>query len=141
MTPSLGAGIPGAAPSGPLVRTAGADANRRFWRVLLAIAAVYPNLWVNDGLVMSETLAALMVTLALLYAYRMARAPTPRRAFLLGLFCGLAAMARAELLLLVPLLAVPAALVARSVVPAVRWRSAGAAVVAAAIVVVPWVAY
>ena len=40
MTPSLGAGIPGAAPSGPLVRTAGADANRRFWRVLLAIAVV-----------------------------------------------------------------------------------------------------
>jgi 4-amino-4-deoxy-L-arabinose transferase-like glycosyltransferase len=114
--------------------------DRAGW-IAAGIAAIYPNLWVNDGLIMSETLAGLTVALALLYAYRLIRRPQLSTALLVGALCGIAALTRAELLLLVPLLAVPAALVARSVANAVRWKLAGAAVLAAAVLIAPWVGY
>ena len=48
--------------------------------VAAAIAAVYPNLWINDSLVMSESLAVLLVTVALLVALVLHDRPTwPRR--------------------------------------------------------------
>src|SRR6266540_2271534 len=114
--------------------------DRAGW-IAAGIAALYPNLWVNDGLMMSETLAALLVALALLYAYRLIREPAPWLALLVGALCALAAMARAELVLLVPLLAVPAALIARSITTAQRWKLAGLGVFAAVVVIGPWVGY
>jgi 4-amino-4-deoxy-L-arabinose transferase-like glycosyltransferase len=114
--------------------------DRAGW-IAAGIAAIYPNLWVNDGLIMSEALAGLTVALALLYAYRLIRRPNLPTALLVGALCGLAALTRAELVLLVPLLAVPAALVARSVANAVQWKLAGATVLAAAFLIAPWVGY
>ncbi len=38
--------------------------DRAGW-IAAGIAAIYPNLWVNDGLIMSETIATLVVALAL----------------------------------------------------------------------------
>jgi Dolichyl-phosphate-mannose-protein mannosyltransferase len=114
--------------------------DRAGW-IAAGIAAVYPNLWVNDGLIMSETLATLVVALALFYAYRLIREPNVWNAVIVGALCGLAALTRAELVLLVPLLAVPAALVARSVATAQRWKLAGIGVLAAAVLIGPWVGY
>jgi len=114
--------------------------DRAGW-IAAGIAAVYPNLWVNDGLIMSETLATLVVALALFYAYRLIREPNVWNALIVGALCGLAALTRAELVLLVPLLAVPAALVARSVATAQRWKLAGIGVLAAAVLIGPWVGY
>jgi 4-amino-4-deoxy-L-arabinose transferase-like glycosyltransferase len=114
--------------------------NRAGW-IAAGIAAIYPNLWVNDGLIMSETLATLVVALALLYAYRLISRPTLRNALLLGALCGLGALTRAELLLLVPLLAVPAALVAQSVANAQRWKLAVVGVLTAGVLIAPWVGY
>ena len=114
--------------------------DRAGW-IAAGIAAIYPNLWVNDGLIMSETIATLVVALALLYAYRLIREPNVWNALIVGALCGLAALTRAELVLLVPLLAVPAALVARSVATAQRWRLAGIGVLAAAVLIAPWVGY
>src|SRR5262249_7275865 len=114
--------------------------NRAGW-IAAGIAAVYPNLWVNDGLMMSETLATLLVALALLYAYRLIREPKLWTALLVGALCGLAALTRAELILLIPLLAVPAALVARSIAIGQRWRLVGASVLAAVVLIAPWVGY
>ncbi|HYV59856.1 MAG TPA: glycosyltransferase family 39 protein [Acidimicrobiia bacterium] len=114
--------------------------DRAGW-IAAGIAAIYPNLWVNDGLIMSETIATLLVALALLYAYRLMREPKLWTALLVGALCGLAALTRAELLLLIPLLAVPAALVARSITVGQRWKLAGAGVVAAAVLIAPWVGY
>ena len=105
-----------------------------------AIAAISPNLWVNDALIMSETLAVLATVLALLCAYRMLRAPTLRVAVALGACSGLAALARAELVLLIPLLAVPAALLARGD-RARRVRLAVAGAVAGALVLAPWLVF
>lgn len=114
--------------------------DRAGW-IAAGIAAVYPNLWVNDGLIMSETIATLVVALALLYAYRLIREPNVWNALIVGALCGLAALTRAELVLLVPLLAVPAALVARSVASTQRWKLAGIGVLAAAVLIAPWVGY
>jgi hypothetical protein len=89
-----------------------------WWAAALAvtIAAVYPNLWMNDSLVMSETPAALCVVAALVLALGLVMpddAPdgasgTPGRpawrAVACGVVIGLAALARSELVLLVPLL-------------------------------------
>jgi asparagine N-glycosylation enzyme membrane subunit Stt3 len=114
--------------------------DRAGW-IAAGVAAIYPNLWVNDGLVMSETLATLLVALALLYTYRFIREPKLWTAVVVGCLCGLAALTRAELVLLVPLLAVPAALVARSVAMVQRWKLAGVAVLTAAVLIAPWVGY
>ena len=104
-----------------------------------AIAALYPNLWANDGAIMSETVAALSVALAILLGYRFWRAPTWRNALWLGGVCGLAMLVRAELGLLLPVMVVPLGL--RAAAGALRERIGLVAVsfVAAAVVVSPWV--
>src|SRR5262249_3752732 len=77
--------------------------------VAAGIAALSPNIWVNDGLVMSETVTSVIVVAALYLAVVSLREPTPPRVAGLGALCGLAALARAELILFVPLLAIPIA--------------------------------
>lgn len=105
---------------GLLGRRIGGD---RVGLVAAAIAAVYPNLWMNDGLVMSESVSVLMVSLALWAAHRLltevdARTVTPvgavgssmarparaaaAAAVVAGVLAGLAALARSELALLTP---------------------------------------
>ncbi|MGH9133577.1 MAG: ArnT family glycosyltransferase [Ilumatobacteraceae bacterium] len=77
--------------------------------VATALAAVYPNLWMNDSLVMSEAPAALCVVVALWLALDLAdvtRSVTVGRALACGVAIGLAGLARSELVLLVPLLAI-----------------------------------
>src|SRR4029079_6132325 len=75
--------------------------------VAAGIAALYPYLWVNDALIMSESLAVVAVLGALLLTFRLADDARVRTALALGLVCGVAALARAELILLAPLLALP----------------------------------
>jgi 4-amino-4-deoxy-L-arabinose transferase-like glycosyltransferase len=105
------------------------------------LAAVNAGFWVNDGLLMSESLTTLLVALVLLAAFRFARAPDARHAVVLGAVCGLGVLARAELALLVPLLLVPLALLARSVEVRRRVGIAVLAAVTAGLVVAPWVVW
>ena len=65
--------------------------------VAAAIAAVYPNLWINDSLVMSESLAVLIVAVALLVALDFDRRPGGGRAVVLGVLVGLGALTRSEI--------------------------------------------
>lgn len=123
---------------GLLARTLAGD---RAGLIGAGIAAINPNLWVNDGLIMSESLSALVVTIALLLAYRLLRAPSLKLALWLGVVCGLAALTRAELVLLVPALLVPAALLAAQTDRATRVRFAAAGTGLAVAVILPWVAY
>jgi 4-amino-4-deoxy-L-arabinose transferase-like glycosyltransferase len=88
-------------------------AGERAGLIAAAIAAVYPNLWINDGLVMSEALATLSVALAILLTYRFIRAPKPSTAAWIGVAVGLAMLARAELGLLLPLMVLPVALMVK----------------------------
>ena len=75
--------------------------------VAAAIAAVYPNMWAPDGMLEAETLSMFAVTATLLLAYRYWQQPSWRRLVLVGIGCGAGALARSELILLVPLLVVP----------------------------------
>jgi 4-amino-4-deoxy-L-arabinose transferase-like glycosyltransferase len=121
---------------GLLGREVGGD--RVGW-LAAAGAAVYPNLWVNDALIMSETLAALTVALALLLTYKFKRRPSFALAAALGAVCGFAILTRAELGMLIPFVALPVVFLARSLATRRRFEMAGAVVVAAVIVIAPWV--
>jgi 4-amino-4-deoxy-L-arabinose transferase-like glycosyltransferase len=111
--------------------------------VAAALAACYPYLWSTDMLVLSETLVALLAAVLVLVVYRYRDTPTTAGLVGCGVVVALAALTRAEMLLLLPLLAWP-----------VAWRAGGAASAAAARVrrlavvsvatlvpLVPWVAY
>jgi peptidoglycan/LPS O-acetylase OafA/YrhL len=76
-----------------------------------AAVAFSPTVWITDGLLLSETSVAITVLAVLLAAYRFWSRPTLARAAALGALCGLAALGRAEAALLVPLVALPLALV------------------------------
>ena len=102
------------------------------------IAALYPNLWINDGLIMSETLAALAVALAILLAYRFGRSPTWSNAAWLGAACGLAMLVRAELGLLIPIMVLPVALFASALSVVRRLLFVATACAIAGLVVSPW---
>ena len=150
---------------GLLGRRIGGD---RVGLVAALLAAVYPNMWVNDALLFAEPIARACVLGALLLALRCrpgagarsgpgttahARAEGSKHATMigarastvallaLGALCGLAALTRSELLLLLPLLAIPVAWPLRRagmrpVAVALLTATAGTAVV-----IGPWVAF
>ena len=125
-----------------------ASTSDRIGIVAAGIAAAYPNLWLNDGVVMSESLGAVLVCAILLTLLRLSDAcdadgrPGRRAvvvAALVGAFVGLGALTRSELIAAAPL----AALVV------LRWRRPWrdavrlvAAIGATSILVIaPWVLY
>ncbi len=103
-----------------------------------AFAAVYPNLWQIDSLLYPEGLMALLVTLAMILAYRWRDRPSSRAAALFGAVIALAALARGEGILLLPLLAIPWIMLTRSLSRAVRLRHVAVTVVACGAVLAPW---
>lgn len=103
------------------------------------VAALYPNLWMNDGLVMSESLSVLLVTLSMWCAWRVMRSPSTRSLVILGFCLGLSVLARSELALFVPL--VVAWLVWRRAATGLPWRPALLALGVAVAVVAPWVGF
>lgn len=115
-----------------------AHEDERVGLLAAAIGALYACLWLNDGMVMSETLAVCVVALASWSALRFVREPTRRRALAFGATGALAALTRAELLAYLPIVAI--VFVVRRRAP---WRAALGAVavaaVAAALVLTPWV--
>lgn len=104
-----------------------------------ALAAVYPYLWINDGVGMSESMVLVACAGAVLAAYRLIDRPTLWRAAALGALCALAALARAEQVLLIGVLALPVILMLRQ--RTLRQRAVLLAVcaVAATVTVAPWV--
>lgn len=109
--------------------------------IAATIAALYPNLWLYDGLLMSEALAGVFIALALLVGYRVLRDGRLRSAAWLGVIVGLAALTRGELLLLIPLLMLPVCLARRDDTMLARLRRAGVATLAVALVLAPWTIY
>jgi 4-amino-4-deoxy-L-arabinose transferase-like glycosyltransferase len=105
------------------------------------IAALYPNLWAPDGMLQAETLSMLATAATLLLGYRYWQKPSGRRLVLVGVACALGALARSELILLIPLLVLPLAFRTREQSWKVRLRWLGASVLAAAIVIAPWTIY
>ncbi len=77
------------------------------------LAAVYPNLWINDGLILSESLYAGLMAVVILAAYQFWRTPSLKTSALLGISVGVATLTRSEGLLLLPGLVLPLAVMAR----------------------------
>lgn len=71
------------------------------------LAAVYPMLWINDGMLISESMYVPLIALVLLCAYRFWDSRSWLDAALLGGTIGLAALTRPEAVALVPLIGVP----------------------------------
>ncbi|HET8601165.1 MAG TPA: glycosyltransferase family 39 protein [Segeticoccus sp.] len=105
------------------------------------IAAVYPGMWVHDGMLLSETMALFTAAGVLLFAYRFSAKPSMWRGVWLGFWCGAAALARPELVLTVPLLVVPVVLLYSRVPWSRRLGWTAAAVATSALVLAPWVGY
>ncbi|HEY1827363.1 MAG TPA: glycosyltransferase family 39 protein, partial [Acidimicrobiales bacterium] len=103
------------------------------------LAAIAPNFWMPSGILMSETPAMLGMALILLAVVHVIRTPTLSAAVLLGLACGFEALVRAELILFVPALLVPAMLVIRQVSLRRRVLLLGVGVLATMLVLAPWV--
>lgn len=106
-----------------------------------ALAAVYPNLWIYDALVMSETLTILLAAVVIWMAYRLWWRPGPWPAAALGTATAALVLTRAEALLLVVLLVLPLCLT----LPALGWRRRFGLLVIAELVIftsmLPWVGF
>lgn len=116
-------------------------AGNRAGLLAAAAAALYPNLWVNDGLVMSESISALTTAALVLAGFRLSESPTMRRALEAGALCGLTVLARAEVGLLLPFMIWPILVLARSVPWRARLARMAAAAAATVVVVAPWTIY
>jgi 4-amino-4-deoxy-L-arabinose transferase-like glycosyltransferase len=111
-------------------------AGERVGLVSAAIAAFHPALVAMDGSLLSESLYAPLIALALLAAYELAERPRARTAALLGGAIGLAALTRSEAATLIVLLLLPAIVL---VPRARRLGVAAVAVVACVLTMSPWV--
>lgn len=107
--------------------------------VAAGIAATYPNLWLNDSVVMSESLALMLVAASLAVALGHHRDPSLRSGIGLGLLVGLGALTRSEIGLCIPLFALLSAITTRRrerpIWPAVAVVAVGLATL------VPWSIY
>jgi 4-amino-4-deoxy-L-arabinose transferase-like glycosyltransferase len=116
-------------------------AGRRAGLIAAVIAAIYPNFWINAGLGLSETLILLLIAAVVLVSFKLWRRPDTRTAVTLGLLCGLAALTRAEQSLLLVVLLVPLTLLLRQVGLRRRLWFATTGVVAAIVLMAPWVGF
>jgi 4-amino-4-deoxy-L-arabinose transferase-like glycosyltransferase len=105
-------------------------AGERAGLIAAGLAAASPVLISADGAVMSETLLGLLVVLAALFAYRLSEQPSMKRAVVLGVVIGLAALTRGEAILLLVLLL--------PVLPRPRWKPALTVIASCLIVLAPW---
>ena len=106
--------------------------------IAATIAAGAPALWVNDVLIMSETLTALLVAMVLWAGIALAERQTIRLALLAGVVCGLAALTRAETGLFLPLMVWPILARARNLDWRRRWQLLVIATAGTAAVMAPW---
>jgi 4-amino-4-deoxy-L-arabinose transferase-like glycosyltransferase len=105
------------------------------------LAAVYPMLWINDGMLQAESLYAVVVAGVLLAAHRFWDRPTPRRVAALAALVALATLTRTEAALFFVVLVLPLALR----IPGRPWRDrrrlVGVAALTGAACLAPWVAF
>jgi 4-amino-4-deoxy-L-arabinose transferase-like glycosyltransferase len=106
-----------------------------------AIAALFPYFWLNDAVVLSESLLALVTALMLLAAYAFWRDPSASRAALLGGGIALVALVRVEGVLLFALLALPLAFMVPGLDRRHRLERVGVIALAQLVLIGPWVGF
>jgi len=116
-------------------------AGSRAGLIAAAIAALYPNYWINYGLGLSETLILLLTGAVILVSFKLWRRPSVPMAIALGVLCGLAALTRAEQVLLLLVVIVPLTLLLRGVALRKRLQYGVVGIVAAGVVMAPWLGF
>jgi 4-amino-4-deoxy-L-arabinose transferase-like glycosyltransferase len=116
-------------------------AGPRVGLVAATIAAMYPNFWLYERELMSETLTLFLAATTILLAYRFRDRPTRARAIALGISCGALAITHAEQTVLIAVLLLPVILLGRGPSRKERIAWAAMAVAAAILVILPWAAY
>jgi 4-amino-4-deoxy-L-arabinose transferase-like glycosyltransferase len=114
-------------------------AGNRAGLIAAGLAAIYPNLWLNDVMLVSESMYALTIAGVLLCAYRYRDDRSTTNAMVLGAVVALAALARAEAAVLAVVLIVPLVLWDHAHAWRERFVRLGAALAVSAAVVAPWV--
>lgn len=119
----------------------GRERGERIGLLAALVAAVYPNFWLHDRMVMSETMTILLIAVTVLLAYRLWRAPSIWRGVAFAAAGTGAALVHPDSLMLLPLVMVPIAVGLRRW----SWRRRIGLVVAGGVTSValisPWVAY
>lgn len=119
-------------------RVAQPDRRHHVAIVAMVLAAIYPNLWIIDGVLFPEGLMALCTTATVWAAFRWKSTPARRWAVAMGLLTGLAALTRGEGLLLSILLIVPLVMTTREVSLRRRVSHVAWAAIACLVVLAPW---
>ena len=114
---------------------------RRLGLIAGGLAASYPNIWSWDGTLLSEILAMLFLAMTVYVVYRFWNRPSFGGAALMGLALALAALSRAELLLLSVLVITPVTLFVKQWDWRIRLSALMVAGMTSAAVLAPWVAF
>ena len=109
--------------------------------VAAVFGAGYANLFINDEMLMSESMAALAVAMVMWAVLRVWKIPSMRRCLELAAAIGFAALTRAELLTLALLFIVPLIAGRRDLPWRDRVLRIGASAVVVALMIAPWVGY
>jgi 4-amino-4-deoxy-L-arabinose transferase-like glycosyltransferase len=116
-------------------------ADERVGLLAAAGAVVYAHLWINDEMLMSESAYVLTSAIMVLWAVKFWKRPTAGRAALMGAGIALAALSRAEAVLLFPLLALPYAFARRNGEWATRIKYVVLSFGVGLLVMAPWLGY
>ncbi len=109
--------------------------------IAAAITAVYPQIWINDAALMSETLFVFGFTLAMLEVYAYHQEPRLRRLGVASVGLTIAASARPESILLFGLILVPLVIARREHTWRVRVEHLALAALFPLLAFVPWTVY
>ncbi len=115
--------------------------SRRAGLIAAAIAAIYPNIWINDTTLMSETLMTFGFTLALGGIYAFHRRASWRSLVVASVGLTVATSARAETIVLFAIVILPLVLARRSVPFRRRVGFVAIAAIAPVAVFAPWAIY
>ena len=114
---------------------------KRVGLVAAVLAAVYPNYWINYSLGLSETLVLALIAAVVLLTVRVWQQPTLKGVVALCAVCALAALTRAEQILLFAAVVLPLVVMLKGVDrrQKVQYLAVGAAV--AVVLMGPWVGF
>jgi hypothetical protein len=105
------------------------------------IAAIYPNFWLHDRMVMSETMTLLLIAVTVLMAFRLWREPSFKRGIAFAVAGTCAALVHPDSLMLLPLAMIPIAIGIRQWSWGRRLALVAVGGVTSVALISPWVAY
>ena len=114
---------------------------RRVGLLCAGIAALYPNFWLHDGMVMSETSTILTVAATLWLGWRFWHRPTFANGAWFGVAGGLGALAHPDTVLLLPLIGIPLTIGVRRLGWGRVVAHLAVMAVASLVVMSPWLVY